>query len=154
MTFLDEVKILLKSFTYWILSFIGFSFFFLIFGLRKIAIFGEPYYFLAPTENSFSVQVFNKVRDDLLPPGVQLVTTNPMSAFVSQILLSMLLSFLLTTPFLMYRIIMYLRPELLFHEQKAVVWSLLPLVLLFFTGSMFSYFFHPLLRRCNDPTFE
>lgn len=125
MTLLKELKIFLKHILYWIFSFVGFSFFF----------------FLFPVQNSFSVQVFNKIRQDLLPSGVQLIVTNPMSAFVSQILLSMLLSFLVTIPFFLYRIIVYLRPALLPHERKAVLWSLLPLVFLFFSGCMFSYFF-------------
>ena len=94
-----------------------------------------------PTQDSFSVQVFNKIRYDLLPPGVQLIVTNPMSAFVSQILLSILLGFLLTFPFFIYKIILYIQPALLPHEKKAVLWSLLPLVSLFFAGCAFSYFF-------------
>ncbi len=126
---------------YWILSFIGFSFFFFAFGLKKVVIFGENYFLPLPTENSFSVQVFKKVSRDLLPSDVQLVATNPMSAFISQILLSLLLSFLLTVPFFLYKIIMYLRPALLLNERKAVVWSLLPFAFLFFSGAAFSYFF-------------
>jgi sec-independent protein translocase protein TatC len=141
MTFLNELKIFIKHILYWIFSFIGFSFFFFIFGLKKIVIFGQNYFLLLPTENSFSVQVFNKIKNDLLPPGVQLVATNPMSAFMAQILLSMLLSFLITIPLFIYKIIMYLRPALLPHERKAVLWSLLPFVFLFFSGFAFSYFF-------------
>jgi sec-independent protein translocase protein TatC len=141
MALLKELKIFIKHILYWIFSFIGFSFFFFLFGLEEVTIFGKNYFLPLPSENSFSVQVFNKIQYDLLPPGVRLVVTNPMSAFISQILLSMLLSFLLTTPFFIYKIITYLRPALLLHERKAVLWSLLPIVFLFFLGSMFSYFF-------------
>jgi sec-independent protein translocase protein TatC len=141
MTLFEELIIFIKSIFYWICYFIGFSFFFFIFGLKKVVIFGQNYFLPLPTKNSFSVQVFNKIRYDLLPPGVQLVVTNPISAFVSQILLSMLLSFLLTTPLFIYKIIMYLQPALLPREKKVVLWSLLPFAFLFFTGSAFSYFF-------------
>ncbi|OGZ31523.1 MAG: hypothetical protein A3H02_02330 [Candidatus Niyogibacteria bacterium RIFCSPLOWO2_12_FULL_41_13] len=141
MTLLEELKIFAKHILYWIFSFIGFSFFLFIFGFKKMAIFGQNYILPLPTENSFSVQVFNKIRQDLLPPDVQLVVTNPMSAFVSQILLSMLLSFLLTAPLFMYKIITYLHPALFLHERKAVLWSLFPLIFLFFSGSAFAYFF-------------
>ena len=141
MTFLEELKIFIKHILYWFFSFIGFSFLFFLFGLKKTIIFGKEIFLLLPAENSFSVQVFNKFRQDLLPQGVSLVATNPMSAFVSQILLSMLLSFLLTTPFFIYKIIMYLRPALLLRERKAVLWSLLPFVFLFFSGCAYSYFF-------------
>lgn len=141
MTLIGELKIFVKNILHWIYSFVGFSFFFFLFGLKKIVIFEKEYFLPLPTPNSFSVQVFNKIKDDLLPSGVQLITTNPVNAFMSQILLSMLLSFLLTTPLFIYKIILYLQPALLPHEKKAVLWSLLPFVFLFLSGSAFSYFF-------------
>lgn len=140
MTLLKELKVFIKSILYWVITFFGFSCFFFVFSLKKVAIWGREYYFLLPSERSFSVQVFNKVRQDLLPADVQLISTNPMSAFVSQVLLSMLLSFLLTFPFFIYKIITYIRPALLLHERKAVWWSLAPLTFLFLSGSLFSYF--------------
>lgn len=138
---LEELRILIKTILHWIYSFVGFSFVFFILGLQKVAIFGKNYFLPLPTENSFSVQIFNKIRHDLLPPGVQLITTNPMSGFAAQISLSLLLSFLLTTPFLIYKIITYIHPALLPREKKAVFWSLLPTAILFFSGCMFSYYF-------------
>ncbi len=140
MTFLEELKIFLKHIAHWIFYFAAFSFFFFLFGLKKLVIFGNEYFLPLPTENSFSVQIFNQMRRDLLPPGVELVTTNPMSAFTSQVSFSLLLGFLSTIPLFTYKIIMYLRPALLSHERKAVIWSLLPFVLLFFSGALFSYF--------------
>lgn len=141
MTLLEELKIFVKNILYWIYALVGFSLFFFVFGVEEAAIFGKNYFLPLPTPNSFSVQVFNKIRHDLLPPDVQLVVTNPMSAFVSQILLSILLGFLFTMPFFIYKIILYIQPALLPQEKKAVLWSLLPLVFLFFSGVMFSYFF-------------
>src|SRR3990167_4976447 len=98
MTLFEELKIFIKNILHWIYSFVGFSFFFFIFGLKKVVIWGKDYFLPLPTEISFSVQVFNKIRSDLLPLNVQLVVTNPMSAFVSQMLLSILLSFLFSNP--------------------------------------------------------
>ncbi len=141
MTLLEELKIFIKHIWHWILSFFVFSGFFFAFGLKRVVIFGQNLLLPLPVDNSFSVQVFNAMRQNLLPPGVELITTNPMSAFVAQIMVSMLLGFLLTTPLFIYKVIIYLRPALLLHEKKAVLWSLPPLVLLFFSGSAFSYFF-------------
>ncbi|MFA4890416.1 MAG: twin-arginine translocase subunit TatC [Candidatus Paceibacterota bacterium] len=141
MTLVEELKIFVKNIMHWIYSLVAFSFFFFIFGLKEVMIFGTNYFLPLPSENSFSVQVFNQIRQDLLPSGVQLVVTNPMSAFVYQILISILLSFLLNIPFFIYKIIIYLRPALLPHEKKAVLWSLLPSAFLFFAGCVFSYFF-------------
>jgi sec-independent protein translocase protein TatC len=141
MDLLKELKIFAKHIFYWVISFVGFSTFFFLFGLKKIVIFGQELFLLLPSENSFTVQVFNKIRADLLPPDVKLLATNPISAFVAQILLSMLLSFLLTIPFFIYKIILYLRPALYPYERKAVILSVLPLALLFLCGSAYSYFF-------------
>lgn len=124
-TILEEVKIFLKNIMHWIYAWLFLSFLFFIF----------------PTENSISVQFFIKIQSDLLPTGVHLVVTNPMSAFVSQILFSLLLSFIITFPFFLYKIIKYLSPALFRHEKKLVFQSLLPSVFLFFTGCVFSYYF-------------
>ncbi|MEK7117070.1 MAG: twin-arginine translocase subunit TatC [Patescibacteria group bacterium] len=141
MTLLEELKIFVKNILHWIYAFVGFSFFFFIFGPKEVVIFGRNYFLPLPAENSFSIQIFNEIKIDLLPPGVQLVVTNPMSAFVSQVLFSILLGFLATIPFFIYKIILYIKPALLPHERKAVLWSLLPFVFLFFSGCLFSYFF-------------
>lgn len=141
MEFLKELKIFAKHIFYWVISFVGFSIFFFGFGLKKIVIFGQERFLPLPSENSFTAQVFNKIGADLLPPDVKLLATNPISAFVAQILLSMLLSFLLTTPFFIYKIILYFRPALFPHERRAVMLSVLPLSFLFLCGAAYSYFF-------------
>jgi len=109
--------------------------------VKKIVIFGQELFIPILSENSLTVQVFNKIGTDLLPSDVKLLATNPLSAFVAQILLSMLLSFLLTTPFFIYKIILYLRPALFPYERRAVLLSVLPLTLLFLCGAAYSYFF-------------
>ena len=121
MTILEEVKEFFKGILYWVYFLFGFSFFFFLSG--------------------FSVQVFKRIQFDLLPKDVHLVVTNPMSAFVSQIQLSLLLAFVITFPFFLYQIIKYLTPALFKHEKKLIFQSLLPAVLLFFAGCVFSYFF-------------
>jgi len=141
MEFLKELKIFVKHIFYWVVSFVGFSVFFFFFGLKKIVVLGEELYLFLPSENSFTVQAFSKVRADLLPQGVELMATNPISAFVAQILLSMLLSFLLTTPFFIYKIILYLQPALYSYERRAIILSVLPLTVLFLSGAAYSYFF-------------
>lgn len=140
MVYLEELKILVKNFLHWIYYFVGFSFFFFIFGLKKTVIFGKTYFLPLSTDHSFSVQVFHRIRRDLLPPNIQLITINPLSAFTSQISLSLLLGFLFTAPLLIYKIITYLRPALLPREKKAVLWSLVFFTFLFLSGCAFSYF--------------
>ena len=141
MDFLRELKIFTKHIVHWIIYFLGFSVFVGCFGLKKTVIFGKELLLFLPSDNSLTVQVFNKIRADLLPPDVKLMVTNPMSAFLAQILISMLLGFLMTLPIFIYEIIRYLRPALSPQERKAVMLSVLPLAFLFLFGSAYSYFF-------------
>lgn len=141
MTLTEELKVLIKSLLHWIYALVGFSVFFFAFGLREVVILGRNYLLPMLAQDSFSVQVFNRVRVDLLPPEVALVVTNPMSAFVSQVLLSLVLGFLATTPLFLYKVILYIQPALLPHEKRAVLLSLLPLAFLFLSGAAFSYLF-------------
>lgn len=141
MDIFTELKIFVRHIFYWIVFFIVFSVFFFIIGLKPITIFGVDLFVPVPSENSISAEIFEKIGQDLLPEGVTLLVTNPLSAFIAQILLSMLLSFLLTAPFFVYKIITYLSPALYSHERKALAWSVLPIVFLFFCGAAYAYFF-------------
>lgn len=141
MFLVDEFKIFIKKILYWILSLFGFSFLFLIFGIGEVNVFGRTFDFIVPSKISFSVEAFNIIQKGLLPSGIQLVVTNPMSAFVAQVLLSIVLSFLVTLPFLLYGIISYIHPALTYPERRAVILSLAPFLLLFLSGCAFSYFF-------------
>jgi sec-independent protein translocase protein TatC len=136
-----ELKLFVKTILSWLYSFVLFSIFLFTFGLEQVTVFGNTYLLPLPTANSFSAQVFSRIRNDLLPTGVQLVVTNPLSAFVSQIILSTLLGFLVTIPLLTYKVILYLQPALLPHERRAVLLSIAPFVFLFSSGALFSYFF-------------
>lgn len=141
MNLLKELHIFIESILYWICSFIVASFFFFIFGIEKTILWGKSYYLPLPSENSFSVQIFNKISHDLLPSGVELIATNPMSGFVAQMYLSLLLGFLFTIPYFIYKMVAYLHPALLPREKRAVFWSLFPFVILFFSGCLFSYLY-------------
>jgi sec-independent protein translocase protein TatC len=141
MTILEELREFFKNILYWIYSLLGFSIFFFSFGLKEVFLFGRNYILPLPTSDSFSVEVFKKIQHDFLPPDVHLVVTNPTSAFVSQILLSLLLAFIVTLPVFLYGVIKYLTPALFKHEKKLILQSLLPSVALFLGGCAFAYFF-------------
>ena len=141
MTLLEELVTFFKSIFHWFCYFVFFSIIFFSFGLGHVTLFGKNYLLPLLSTHSFSVQIFNFMRQTVLPPEVELITSNPLSAFVSQILLSLLLSFFLTIPLFLYEIIAYINPALLPHEKRVVAASLIPLVLLFFAGCAFSYFY-------------
>src|SRR3989338_5802001 len=125
MGILDETKFFLKSILSGIISL------FVISGV----------FFLLPFSNPLTVQIFNKIQSDLLPSGVHLIVTNPLSAFIAEIELSILLAFIILFPFFLYKIIKYLIPALLHHEKKIILQSVIPSSLLFFIGCLFSYYF-------------
>lgn len=139
MELLREFQILVNNILYWIIAFISASAFLFFFGLKDVLISGRHYLVPLPSETSFSTMMFLRVRLDLLPPGVELITTNPMSALVTQISFSLLLGFLVTLPAFLYEIIKYLNPALLPREKIVVLFSLIPFVLLFLSGCAFAY---------------
>lgn len=141
MGLLQELKEFIKGILSWIYLLLGSSFFFFVFGMERVELFGKNIFLPLPTLQSFSVQIFGKMQQDLLPVGVQLIVTNPLSAFLAQILISLSLAFFLTLPFFLYRMMRYLLPALFEKEKKVVIKVLFPSIFLFFTGCAFAYFF-------------
>ena len=125
MNFLQELKNLIKNTLRWTYSLVALSFFFFLFPLNK----------------PFSLLFFDKIKEDLLPQGVELIVTNPMSAFLSQIVISFVLAFMVISPFIIYGIVKYLSPALYEEERKTLFKLIIPFTFLFVGGSIFSYFF-------------
>ncbi|MGD0977360.1 MAG: twin-arginine translocase subunit TatC [Minisyncoccia bacterium] len=141
MTLLEELRIFVKNILHWVYYFIGFSLFFFIFGLRKIVFSGKNYFLPIPSENSFSVQVFKIVQRYFMPSGVQIIATNPMSGFVAQLEVSLIMAFLITSPIFLYSMIRYISPALLEHEKKAIWKSVAVSTVLFGLGCLFAYYY-------------
>lgn len=140
MTLFQELKEFIKAISHSLYAFLGFSIFFFSFGLKKVVLFGASYLVPLPSSNTFAVFIFNRIEHDLLPQGVHLVVTSPLSGFISQVVLSLLLALVPTFPFFLYKMIQYLSPALFEHEKKAVMKFLVPLVALFIAGALFAYF--------------
>lgn len=140
MRFIQELKELKDSILSWLLSFVIISFAIFTVGLNKIQIFGFDFLVPVFSQHSLAAIFFDSVRHDLLPEGVKLIATNPLSAFVSQITISLLLALILTFPFLLFKISGYLSPALYDGEKKAAVKIFVPSILLFFAGAFFAYF--------------
>jgi len=140
MSVFQELKELGKSILVWFCVFLILSGFFFFAGLREVNFFDRNILLPFPTVNSFSAQFFEIIQKDLLPQGVDLIVTNPLSAFLAQISVSIFLAFLITFPLLLYRVVGYLSPALYDKEKKAFLRILFPCFLLFITGSLFAYF--------------
>lgn len=141
MSYIEEVIVFLKSIFHWFCYFIAFSFGFFFLGFKKITVLQHGYYLPLPSEHSFTVVIFNYLQGEVLPAGVHLITTNPVSAFTSQLWIAFCLGFLFTLPLLLFEFISYINPALLPREKKVVFFSLVPLALLFVAGAAFAYFF-------------
>lgn len=126
MNFFKELNELKKTVLPWLYCFLSATFLFFI---------------LPKPLNSFSAQFFYKIQQDLLPKGMQLIATNPLTPFLAQTTVALFLGFVLTLPFLLYKIIKYLSPALYEHERKTITKILIPSIILFLIGCVFAYFF-------------
>lgn len=141
MTLFQELKIFIKNIASWFYAFIGFSVFFSFFGLHRVVIYGRNLILPTPSADSLSIQVFKMIERDFLPSGVELIVTDPWSGFITQIQIVITLAFLITFPFLLYKIIQYLSPALFEHEKRAILKSVVMFTILFMLGCLFAYYF-------------
>ena len=141
MTLLQELKIFIKNIAPWLYFLIGSSLFFSLFGLHKAVIYGRDFILPVFSKDSFSVQVFKMIERDFVPPGVRLIVTNPWSGFIAQLEIVIILAFIVTFPFLLYKIIKYSSPALFEHEKKAILKSIVLFTALFMLGCLFAYYF-------------
>lgn len=125
MNFFKELKEFTQNILTWLYFLLGFSFFLFFFP------FGRP----------FSLLFFDRIKTDLLPQNVQLIVTNPMSAFLSQMAIAMILALIVISPLVIYSVVKYLSPALYKKEKRALIKLVIPSTLLFITGCIFSYFF-------------
>lgn len=140
MSFIQELKTLKDHILSWLLSFVIIAFGIFTVGLNKVQVFGWD--FVAPTfsQHSLASMFFDLIRRDLLPEGVKLIAVSPVSAFVSQVTVSLLLAFILTFPFFLFKLSGYLSPALHDSEKKSATKIFIPSIILFFTGALFAYF--------------
>jgi len=126
MNFFKELNELKKIVLPWLYFFLGATLLFFV-----------P---ILPASSSFSAQFFYKIQEQLLPKGIPLIATNPLTPFLAQMTVALFLGFALTLPFLLYKIIKYLSPALYEHERKTMAKILIPSLILFGIGCVFAYF--------------
>lgn len=116
--------------------------FFFVFGLREVSVAGHDIVLPLPsTADSLALQVFMRMKQDLVPDSVQLIVTSPTTGFVSQVTIAFLLASFLSLPYLLFRVLLYLTPALRPIERKFIFFITIPAVLLFVSGAVFAYVF-------------
>lgn len=131
---LQEFKKFVKGILFWLCLLIVFSF---LFFLPVPAMFKTE---LLTNGQSITVYVFENLKSNFLPAEVELIVTNPISAFLTQVTISLALSLIVLSPLILWRVIRYLSPALFEKEKRAVIKTLIPSALLFFVGCLFAYF--------------
>lgn len=91
-----------------------------------------------PTSN-VSAQIINKIRADMVPPGVELIVTAPGQALLAQLQMSMFLGVILGMPVIVWELSGFVGPALYSHEKKLIAKLLVPSTILFGLGIAFSY---------------
>ena len=122
-------------------AFFALVLFFFVFGLHIVTI--HNINFVAPTfyGDTFPVQVFKIIQRDFMPTGVKLIVTNPLSGFMAQLEIVLIMTFLCVAPFLFYKLVRYVSPALFWHEKRQIVKSLFFSTLLFVLGCLFAYYY-------------
>ncbi|UOF00447.1 twin-arginine translocase subunit TatC [Bdellovibrio reynosensis] len=90
----------------------------------------------------FSEQIFNFVRAPIAPylPGGGLIYTGPMDKFVAHLKLSVVCAILVSCPFWLYQVWKFVAPGLYQKEKSYTFGFILSGTILFFLGTMFSYY--------------
>jgi sec-independent protein translocase protein TatC len=92
---------------------------------------------------AFSEDIFTFAAQPLLglmPEGTSMIATGVTSPFLVPFKLVLLLSVLLTVPYLLHQIWAFIAPGLYSHEKRMAVPLLISSVLLFYCGIAFAYF--------------
>jgi sec-independent protein translocase protein TatC len=76
-----------------------------------------------------------------LPHGTTLIATNVISPFLVPLKITLLASFLLALPVVLYQVWAFVAPGLYTHEKKLVMPLVISSTVLFFIGVAFCYFF-------------
>lgn len=138
---LKELSVLLLSLRDWIVLLIVFTFFFLTCNVETVTFFGRVTKLPLPHDPSFAAAFFLMLVHDIAPANIPLIVTDPMTAFLIQAKLALLLSIFFTFPVFLAQFIAYLAPALYRRELRFLTLLIVPLCILFAGGVVFAYRF-------------
>jgi sec-independent protein translocase protein TatC len=90
--------------------------------------------------NNVSIQLMAKMKNELLPPNVELVQLAPGQAFFAQFYIALLLGIIIAMPVIVREMAGFVGPALHQNEKGMVKSVIIPAVGLFAAGIMFSYY--------------
>ncbi len=98
------------------------------------------YYPFPSLTNSTSVIIFKKIRNFMLPKNMILISVNAFDPLISSLYTSSLISAIISSPLWIYEIYAFIFPALTQKERKTINMFIIPSIILFIFGALFSYF--------------
>ncbi|HCR52120.1 TPA: hypothetical protein DIV48_00545 [Candidatus Kaiserbacteria bacterium] len=138
-TILGELKLFAQSIVYWVFAFVASSLFYFLVGPSTVTVFGKNIPIPVFTGDSFAVHFFKMMQSDFVPSEVTLIVMTPLSGFITQVEIALVLAFITVSPYFLYRFMQYLSPALFAHERKGVSQALVLSSALFIAGCVFAY---------------
>jgi len=115
--------------------------FVLTFHLTPFEISGITMYYPTPDPlDNIAAQITNNMKQQLVPEQVQLIQTAPGQAFFAQIYIAALVGIVLGMPVIIRETTGFIKPALKEKEINVSRAILIPALVLFITGCLFSYF--------------
>lgn len=141
MTFMEHLDELRKSVFKMIIAVGVITFFILGFHLERFAFHGLNLYYptFSPFDN-IAAQITVIMKHQLLPPSVQLIQTAPGQAFFAQFYVAVLLGIVFGMPVIVRECMAFLSPALHKKEFQVIRSIIVPAIILFIAGCLFSYF--------------
>ena len=90
---------------------------------------------------SYAVRQFLSAKETLIPDSVPIVALGPVAPFVAPIMMALLIALLITFPFGLWFIFRFLRPALRSGERRTLTHTIVPSLILFYSGCATAYFF-------------
>jgi sec-independent protein translocase protein TatC len=127
-----KIVIIIGVITVFILTFHAVSFEFV----------GVTLYYPTPDPlDNIAAQITNHMRDNLVPPDVQLIQTAPGQAFFAQVYIAALVGFAVSMPVVIKELVGFIKPALKENEINVSRSISIPALGLFVAGCVFSYNF-------------
>ena len=142
MSFLEHVDELRARFLRIAGAVMVISLFSFLFGIRTFQFgdFSIPLPYPDPLDN-IAALVIKRIQNDMLPENVKLIVTSPGQAIISQFYVALFLGIVFGMPMIVYQIAAFVGPGLHPHEKRSVRKIILPSIILFVVGWVFTYIF-------------
>jgi sec-independent protein translocase protein TatC len=108
--------------------------------LRPVALGGMSLALPVPSlADNIAAQTFRLLSQQFVPPGVEVVVVDPVSAALVQVEVALFLAVVVAAPLLAYEAGAFLMPALLPRERRLLLRAIPAVTLLFVAGALFAY---------------